>query len=224
MCGRYTLSTPAEVLSEVFEVPSVPELAPRYNIAPTQEVAAVRRPEPEGPRSFALLRWGLVPGWAKDPAIGNRMINARAESVAEKPAFRGSFKDRRCLVLADGYYEWMKVGKGPKQPYHIRLAGGGPFAIAGLWARWSRGEGDPIESCTLITTDAPGRIAEIHHRMPVILKPADFDLWLDPKVSDRDRLEALLRPYPEAELDPYPVSTYVNSPANQGSACIRPLE
>jgi len=226
MCGRYTLTTPGELIADVFDLAETPEVQPRYNVAPTQEVAAVRRDEADAPRRFVLLRWGLVPHWADDPAIGNRMINARSESVAEKPAFRTSFKRKRCLVLADGFYEWQKVAGGKKQPWYFRLASGDPFAFAGLWAFWDKGGPDqdrePIESCTLLTTDANPLVRKVHPRMPVILDPEDHDLWLDPAVDDRERLEAVLDAFDPAKMIAFPVSTRVNSPANDDPSVIEP--
>lgn len=222
MCGRYTLTTPGEVIAEIFDLPEAPEVSARYNVAPTQEVAAIRADEETGERRFATLRWGLVPHWAKDPSIGNRMINARSESVAEKPAFRSSFKKKRCLVLADGFYEWQKVADGKKQPWYFRLESGDPFAFAGLWASWSRGDDDRLETCTLLTTDANALVKKAHHRMPVILSPEDLDLWLDPQVTDREPLEALLDPFDPARMIAFPVSTRVNSPANDDPSVIEP--
>lgn len=223
MCGRYTLTTPGEVIAEIFDLSEEPEVAARYNVAPTQEVAAIRADEESGERRFVTLRWGLVPHWADDPSIGNRMINARAESVADKPAFRASFKKKRCLVVADGFYEWQKVAGGKKQPWYFRLESGEPFAFAGLWASWNRGENGPLETCTLLTTDANGLVKKAHHRMPVILAPEDVDLWLDPKATDREPLEEILRPYDPSKMIAFPVSTRVNSPANEDPSVIQPL-
>lgn len=229
MCGRYTLSTPGEVIAELFDLAEAPEVEPRYNVAPTQEVAAIRLDEAGAPRRFVRLRWGLVPHWADDPAIGNRMINARAESAAEKPAFRTSFKRKRCLVLADGFYEWQKVPEGPKQPWYYRLKSGEPFAFAGLWARWrprggeGGGDGEPIESCTILTTDANELVRRVHPRMPVILDPTALDLWLDPSVSERERLESALGPFEPSRMVAYPVSRRVNSPANDDPSIVEPL-
>ncbi len=221
MCGRFTLRTPANLLVERFMLDSTPDLAPRYNIAPTQDVAVVRA-TPEAGRQLALLRWGLIPSWAKDPKIGNRMINARGESVAEKPSFRSAFKRRRCLVLADGYYEWRKIGKA-KQPYWIRMQDERPFGLAGLWETW-RGGDDIVESCTIITTSANELTKQIHDRMPVILDDGDYELWLDPSVQDRQLVEPLLRPYDDGEMTFDPVSTVVNSPKNDRAECIEPVD
>lgn len=227
MCGRYTLTTPGEVIAEIFELPEAPEVTARYNVAPTQEVAAIRSDEECGGRQLVHLRWGLVPHWADDPAIGNRMINARAESVADKPAFRTSFQKKRCLVLADGFYEWQKLAGGKKQPWYFRLASGAPFAFAGLWASWHEqapgSDRAPLETCTVLTTDANALVAKSHHRMPVILAPEDLDLWLDPRVRDRERLEAALGPFDPDRMIAFPVSTRVNTPANDDPSVIEPL-
>ncbi len=222
MCGRYMITSTREAIRRVFNVPTLVELAPRYNVAPTQNVPVVRLQE--GERELSMLRWGLIPSWAKDPEIGNRMINARAESVAEKPSFRVAFRRRRCLVVADGFYEWQKRPHGPKQPYCIRLANGGPFGLAGLWEYWKDPiEGDPVESCTIVTTMANELLAPIHERMPVIIDRGDFNAWLDcsgnPAIA-----QALLAPYPVEPLSAYPISTRINNVKNDDPACIEPLE
>jgi putative SOS response-associated peptidase YedK len=222
MCGRYTLSTPGDLIAELFDLTEVPEVGARYNVAPTQEVAAVRVDDEGGPRRLVHLRWGLIPHWADDPGIGNRMINARSETAAEKPAFRSSVKRRRCLILADGFYEWKKVAGGKKQPWYFRLESGDPFGFAGLWASWGKGE-EEIESCTILTTDANELVHKVHPRMPVILEPEGHDLWLDPSVSDRQRLETVLGPYDPRAMIAYPVSTRVNSPANDEPSIIDPV-
>lgn len=221
MCGRYTLSQPGDILNQL----GVPEeeqieLTPNYNIAPTQDVAVVRA-DKEGHRHLALLRWGLIPYWAKDEKIGNQMINARGESVAEKPSFKNALKRRRCLVLADGFYEWQRQGK-VKQPFHIHLEGHAPFVIAGLWERWEKGP-EPIESCTLITTSANSKVAELHDRMPVILGGEARDLWLDESIQDAELLTAVLKPYPPETIAFTPVSRLVNSPRNNSPECLRPM-
>ena len=222
MCGRYTLTSSGDAVAEAFDLAAVPELAPRFNIAPTQEVAAVRLPEGGGGRTLDLLRWGLIPFWAKDPGIGNKMINARSETVAEKPAFKNAFKRRRCLVPADGFYEWRKELEGPKQPFFIHLRRGGPFAIAGLWEHWEGPDG-VIDSCTLLTTSPNQLMEPLHDRMPVILHREDFDLWLDPAVRDPERLTHLLAPYPAEEMEAWPVSRFVNRPGNDSPRCIEVL-
>jgi len=218
MCGRYTLATPVNVLVEQFEIDEYPSsITSSYNIAPTQEVPAVIAEEEK--RKLEMLRWGLVPAWADDPGIGNRMINARSETVAEKPSFRQAFKQRRCLVLSDGFYEWQQTSDG-KQPYYIHMKDGSPFAFAGLWESWRNGE--EIRSCTIITTEANELVGEIHNRMPVILPAGDYDLWLDPELEEREALTSLLGPYPSGDMEAYPVSRRVNRPSNNTPECIEP--
>lgn len=222
MCGRYNLRTTASEFAEFFAVHVAPEQEPlllRYNIAPTQDVLAVRM-GPEG-RETAALRWGLIPSWADDPKIGNRMINARADGVASKPSFRAAFKRRRCLIPASGFYEWQARDRR-KQPFHIAPDGGGLMAFAGLWEHWARNGELPIESCTIITTDANRALSSLHDRMPVILTPAEYDDWLA-ESTPRDRLERLLRPAPEDFLDFVPVSTAVNNVRHTGPDCVTPL-
>ena len=219
MCGRYAFFSPAEAVKRVFALDDVPALEPRYNVAPTQDVPTVRAGE-EGARAFALLHWGLVPKWAKEKAIGNRMINARAETLAEKPSFRDAFRKRRCLVLADGWYEW-QVAPGGKQPWFIRMKDARPFAFAGLWERWrDPASGMPLESCTIVTTDAAESIRKIHERMPVVLADADQDRWLDTAFSDTDKLSELLRPFDPKLLEAWKVGREVNAPKNQGPELI----
>lgn len=221
MCGRFTLRTPAADLARLFHLP-VPELPPRYNIAPTQDVAAIRSDARGEHREFALLRWGLVPFWADDPKIGYKTINARAETVAVKPAFRSAFSKRRCLILADGFYEWEQAAQG-KQPYLIHRQDDRPFAMAGLWEHWEKGE-RLIESCTIIVTEANDLLAPIHDRMPVIVSPDDYDLWLDPASGDRGKLQQLLQPADSRGWERYPVSTVVNNARHETADCIRPVE
>ncbi len=218
MCGRYTLASPTERLAEEFGVDaSSVELAPNYNVAPTQGVAAVL--EEGGQRRLEVLRWGLIPPWANDPGIGSRMINARSETAPGKPSFRRAFRERRCLIPADGFYEWQRTN-GAKQPYYIHMEDGRPFAFAGLWESWSKGEGE-IRTCTILTTGANALVGEVHDRMPVILAHDAYDVWLDP-ASERDELTGLLAPYPEDEMEAYPVSRFVNSPSNNDPRCIEP--
>jgi putative SOS response-associated peptidase YedK len=218
VCGRFTLTTPPELIAEHFGLDDVPPLGPRYNIAPTQPVPVVRKTA-QG-RRLEMLRWGLVPSWAGDPSIGNRLINARAETVADKPSFRSAYRRRRCLVVADGFFEWKRVGVR-KQPMYIRLRDQAPFAFAGLWESWHRDQPDAVESCTLITTGPNALLATIHDRMPVILHPDDYARWLDPGAGDPARL---LRPYPAAEMTAHPVSRRVNSPANDDPACVEAID
>ncbi len=221
MCGRYSLTSPLQAIRALFGFPEQPNLAARYNIAPTQDVASVRLGD-DGARHFAWLRWGLIPFWAKDPSIGNKMINARAESIAEKPAFRAAFKRRRCLIAADGFYEWKKTPDG-KQPYRIHRKDGQAFGFAGLWESWGpRDSETPIESCTIITTAANAVLAPLHHRMPVILDPENFGLWLDPATPAAE-LSTLLRPAPDALLTHLAVSRRVNNVANDDPSVIEPI-
>ena len=222
MCGRFTLGASATDLASQFELADLPAWTPHYNIAPTQEVLAVVKMADTTERQARLLRWGLVPLWAQGPAVGSRMINARAETVATKPAFRRAFQERRCLLLADGFYEWKKEGRH-KKPFHIRLRDGRPFAFAGLWERWVPPDGQPMDSCTIITTVANDLIRPLHVRMPVILAADEYDLWLDLGVREPERLQPLLRPYPSSEMMATPVSIQVNSPANDMPDCIEPL-
>lgn len=222
MCGRYTLSAPSDVIAELFDVEPVP-MSPRYNVAPTQEAPVVRVEDPEAGRELALLRWGLVPFWAKDPSIGNRMINARSETASEKNAFRNSFKKRRCLVVADGFYEWKKE-QGGKQPYWIHLSEAKPFAMAGLWSRWDKDGEAPLETFTILTTDAHPKIAGVHDRMPVVLRKDAYEAWLDPELQDKDELNALLTAESGEWLEFYPVSREVNSPSNDRPDLIESLE
>lgn len=220
MCGRFTLRTPANAIATLFDLEHVSELRPRYNVAPSQPIAAVRQNRSRQ-REFVMLHWGLIPFWADDPKIGYRTINARAETVATKPSFRAAFKKRRCLVIADGYFEWKKRD-GKKQPYFFHMNDDRPFAFAGLWEHWE-GDDGTIESCTILVTEANARQKPIHDRMPVILSPQDYDAWLDPDV-DGKRVEPLLRPYPHDDLDTYPVSTTVNKPQNDVEECVQPAE
>lgn len=227
MCGRYNLRTPVSKLIELFAALPHPALdtdsiGPRFNIAPTQNVLAIR--EEAKTRQLVDLHWGLIPFWAKDPAIGNRMINARGETVASKPSFRAAFRRRRCLVLADGFYEWKKTGGRTKQPYHITSQDEEPLAFAGLWESWKDQQDEHIESCTIITTSPNSLMSELHDRMPVILDEADFDTWLDPANEETESLQTLIRPCPEDRLRVYPISTFVNRPQNDTPECIQPLE
>ena len=219
MCARFQFAPPEDWVEE-FGLTDAPVVAPRYNIAPTQDVLAVRRRR-AGDRQARLFRWGLVPSWADDPAMGNRLINARAESVASRPAFRESFLQRRCLVPASGFYEWKKFGRA-REPWLIRLKGGATFAFAGVWDRWSRGEGSAIESCSLITTSANPLVAPIHGRMPVLIDRAAYDAWLDPRATEDD-LRTLLAPFPAERMETFPVSPRVNSTAVDDADLTRPV-
>ena len=222
MCGRFTLRAPTSAIVDHFALlGEVPLLTPRYNIAPTQPVAVVRLDgRAAAPRrELTALQWGLIPHWAKDPSIGARMINARAETVAEKPAYKAAFRRRRCLVPADGFYEWRKDGNR-KQPYFISLHDDRLFAFAGLWESWEGADHSHIESCTLLTTEPNEVIRPIHDRMPVILSRNAYDLWLDPAVQDAARLTPLLCPCLADVMQARAVGTLVNSPRNDSPACI----
>lgn len=218
MCGRFALIVDASVLADVFDVDPPRELAPRFNIAPTQMIPIIRTGSGK-PRECAMVRWGLIPSWAKDEKTGARMINARGETVAEKPSFRSAVNDRRCLIPASGFYEWVTTQSG-KQPHYIHFEDGRPFAFAGLWERWSKGEGGPLDTCTIITTKPNERIADLHDRMPVILPPERYDEWLRCEPLAADRLRDILVPHPAEGMDVYPVSTYVNKPAHDDPRCI----
>ena len=222
MCGRFTLRSPAEAVAELFELADVPDISPRWNVAPTQDVPVVRVTSEDADRRCEMLRWGLIPFWADDPSIGARLINARAETVSSKPAFRSAFRQRRCLIIADGFYEWQKLERR-KQPHYVHLRGLGPFGLAGLWERWEGTDADPVDSCTIITTGPNEVIAPLHDRMPVIVHPKDYAEWLDTGTRQVSRLHALLRPYPAKEMAAYPVSTRVNNPSNDVAECVEPL-
>jgi putative SOS response-associated peptidase YedK len=220
MCGRFTLKTPAAEIARQLELPFAGELAPRFNIAPSQLVAAVRGGEGVVGREVAMLVWGLIPPWTKDPSIGARPINARAETAPRLPTFRHAFLHRRCLVVADGFYEWRRVGRR-KQPFYIRLQNGAPFAMAGLWERWQPGP-QQVDSCTILTTTANSLVAALHNRMPVILQPADYDRWLDPRVTSPEAIEPLLAPYPSQAMETVAVSDWVNVASHEGPRCLAP--
>ncbi|MEX2492732.1 MAG: SOS response-associated peptidase [Nitrospirales bacterium] len=221
MCGRFTRKESLQHLAELLGLPTPPPLAPRYNIAPSQLVACVRTNAEAKDREWVELKWGLVPSWAKDPSIGNKLINARGETVSEKPSFRHAFKQQRCLVLADGFYEWKREGK-TKQPYYIRLKDQGLFAFAGLWERWEK-QDPALESCSLITIHANSLMEPIHHRMPVILPESAYSSWLDPKLHNAVYLSGLLEPFDADKMEDYPVSTIVNNPRNDQPDCVKPL-
>lgn len=223
MCGRFTLTADLKAVSERFGAsePAGPEKPrTRFNIAPTQGVIVVNN---EGRRQLRQMRWGLIPSWAKDAAIGNKLINARAETLAEKPSFSEALRKRRCIIPADGFYEWEKVGK-TKQPIRIVLKSREPFALAGLWDVWETSEGDQIHSCTIITTAANELIRPIHDRMPVILTRENEAVWLDPKIQNPAILLPLLKPYPAELMEIYPVSPEVNSPAVDRPEYIEPIK
>jgi putative SOS response-associated peptidase YedK len=227
MCGRYTLRTPLSILAKQFQFDleaAMGDVKPRYNIAPTQTVLAVRQLEQGSKRELAKLYWGLVPSWAKDSKMAYGTINARGDTVATKPTFRSAFKKRRCLVLADGYYEWKTEGK-KKQPFLFEVDGGKPFALAGLWEWWkdpAKPDGPSLESCALITTDPNEVGAKVHDRMPVILDERHYDAWLDPTNDDAAKLQKLLVTFPAKRMTARAVSTVVNNARNEGEACVAP--
>ncbi len=221
MCGRYSLTTPLEAMRQVFGFDGGTNLAPRYNIAPTQTAPVIRADESSASgRVLAEARWGLIPSWAKDGAIGNRMINARAETVADKPSFRSAYRHRRCLVPADGFYEWQKLPTGGKQPYRIAAEDETPFTFAGLFERWVDPEGDIVESFTILTTEANALLGPIHSRMPVILEGDARTRWL---AAGEDDVSDLLVPHSGEGFRAYAVGRHVNSPKNDDPDCFRPL-
>ena len=232
MCGRFAFYSPAEATAALFNASGTVDLKPRYNIAPTQQIAVVRNRVDEPGRELAAIKWGLVPFWAKDPSIGNRMINARAETVAEKPAFRAAYRRRRCLVLADGFYEWKRVeGHKRKQPMYLTSIDGAPLAFAGVWDVWKDRNcldeaGEPLElySCTIITGEPNERVAEVHDRMPVMLPPDVWDTWLDRDNHDVDALQELLVPAPAELIQLRMVSTDVNNVRNNNPSLIDEAE
>jgi putative SOS response-associated peptidase YedK len=219
MCGRYRLSA-VERIEERFEAEQTSELHPRYNIAPSQPVPIIR--QEDGRRSIAVVRWGLVPFWAKDVSIGYKMINARSETVMEKPAFRNCFRTRRCLVPADGFYEWSKLQR-EKRPFHLGMADDSIFAFAGLWDSWKTPDGSPLESCTILTTTPNSLVADLHNRMPVILPREQYEAWLTPQPCDIATLGALLLPFDASLMKRYEVGSFVNNPKNESPDCMMPV-
>jgi putative SOS response-associated peptidase YedK len=223
MCGRFTLTADPNQLRQAFPWLNIPDerLKPRYNVAPTQPIAVVAN---DGKNQLDYYVWGLIPFWAKDPSIGNRMINARSETIAEKASFRAAFRRRRCLVLADGFYEWKSEPKSKsKTPMYIKMKNDSPFVFAGLWENWNSPDGSNILSCTIITTRPNDMLLSIHNRMPVILPEKAYPIWLDPGEPDQSHLLSLLEPYPDQEMTAYPVSRLVNNPANDSADCIIPF-
>jgi putative SOS response-associated peptidase YedK len=221
MCGRFTLTVdPAELQDAYPGTEFPPQFAPRFNIAPSQPVLAIPN---DGQNRADFFVWGLIPSWAKDPAIGNRLINARGETLAEKPSFRGGYKYKRCLVLADGFYEWKtQPGTKVKIPHFIHMKDRQPFAFAGLWDEWNSPDGSQIRSCTIVTTEPNELMTSIHNRMPVILPSNAYAQWIDPAVRTPESLGALIKAYPAGEMAAYPVSTLVNNPKNDQAECVVP--
>lgn len=223
MCGRFALDDDGTAVQAQFDLAEKPHLAPRYNIAPTQPIAAVGQ-RADGTRGLTHFHWGLIPSWAKDPSIGSRMINARAETVAEKPSFRAAYQRRRCLVPMSGFFEWQKQADGRKQPQYIYPADGEVlFGVAGLWERWQSEDGSEILSCTLLTTTPNELIAPLHDRMPLILSPADYGVWLDGSAAPTAVSNLLLRSYDPTQMAYHPVSLTVNNPRHDDPLCIQPL-
>ncbi|MGB8700184.1 MAG: SOS response-associated peptidase [Thermosynechococcaceae cyanobacterium] len=218
MCGRFTLAKSPERVASAFNLGAVPHFPPRYNIAPSQPVGVIVLRNDSTMPEFRLMRWGLIPAWAKDPAIGANLINARSETVAEKPSFRSAFKYRRCLIPTDGFYEWQKLARGMKQPFYFSMADNALFAFAGLWESWN-----DIETCTILTTSANSLLQTVHDRMPVILQPDHYARWLDPHIHDSRQLAELLKPFPDKAMQAVPVSTRVNSAKVDDALCIEPL-
>lgn len=218
MCGRYSITSPLDAINNLFQTDSGINLAPSYNVAPTHEVPTVRADGDK--RTLTKARWGLIPSWAKEASIGSRMINARAETVSEKPAFRSAFQNRRCILPANGFYEWTRAGDDTKQPWLIGLANQALFGFAGLWESWDDPAGATVESCSILTTDAAADITQIHHRMPVILDPSEFECWLGAPANDA---RALLRPHP-GPFAFHTVSKRVNSVANDDASLVEEVE
>ncbi|MDP2208536.1 MAG: SOS response-associated peptidase [Bacteroidota bacterium] len=220
MCGRFSLKSTFQAIEDEFSIEeSEIEILPRYNIAPTQDVSAIVN---DGQMRLVSFRWGLIPSWAKDPTIGNKMINARAETLTQKVSFKNALKKRRCLIIADGFYEWKKAGS-EKKPMFIFFKNEKPFAFAGLWESWKTPEGKFIRTCTIITTTPNELISPIHNRMPVILRKEYRSYWLEPYNSDETKLVELLKPYPPEEMAAYEVSKHVNSPKNDSPLCCEPI-
>ena len=220
MCGRYAITTAPEAIRNLFRYIERPNFPPRFNIAPTQPIPVVRLND--GRRQFVLMRWGLLPSWARDPGSFAVLFNARGESVRDKPAFRNAIKRRRCLVPADGFYEWKAEGAG-KQPYYIRPISGAPLAFAGLWETWTGPNGEELDTVAIVTTEANRTLRDLHDRMPVIVPPDAFDLWLDTRAVDDVAACALIRPAPDDLLEVWPVSTRVNRAANDEPKLIEPV-
>ncbi|MGE0652906.1 MAG: SOS response-associated peptidase [Alphaproteobacteria bacterium] len=223
MCGRYSVTLPPEAMAKLFRaIGALPNFPPRYNAAPGQPLPVIRR-APDGRRELTLARWGLIPSWSKGPDSRYSMINARADTVAEKPAYRGPFRHRRCLVPADGFYEWREAGKGGKQPYYFSLKSRETFAFAALWDRWVSAQGDEVDSFAIIVTDANACVAPVHDRMPVILPPDAYAVWLGEEEAAASRLTALLGPAPAESMQAWTVSRDVNRPANDRPDLIAPF-
>jgi putative SOS response-associated peptidase YedK len=224
MCGRYKLSRRKQVVEEYFDATSdEPDWNPRYNVAPTQSVPVIRQHPKEPIRELSLMRWGLIPSWSRDSSGAARMINARAETAATKPAFRDALKSRRCLIPADGFYEWSRMEK-TKQPYCFEVGEGEVFAFAGIWDRWRNPNGDSVDTCSILTTTPNAVTAAVHDRMPVILDPDGYELWLDPGMTNVAAASDLLKPCDARRMRSYPVSSRINHVANDDEACSAPVQ
>lgn len=221
MCGRYRLTAKERYLRDHFGLDDDPSWTPRWNIAPTQPVAVVRQDAKRPHRNFSLVRWGLIPYWAKDPSVGFKTINAQSETAAEKPAFREAMRRRRCLVPADGFYEWQKISAKEKQPYNFGMIDDSVFAFAGLWESWRSPADEAIETCTILTTKPNALVAGVHDRMPAVLMPENYDLWLDPGITEPSRVMECLTPIDARLMKKYPVSTRVNRAENDDPECAR---
>jgi putative SOS response-associated peptidase YedK len=219
MCGRYCITTAPEAIRALFRYPDRPNFPPRYNVAPTQPVPIVRIEE--GERRFALVRWGLIPGWVKDPKGFSLVINARGEGVNDKPAFRNAMKRRRCLFPADGFYEWKEEG-GRRRAFHARPTAGGPIAFAGLWETWTGPNGEEMETAAIVTTQANRTMGQVHHRAPVIVPPTAFDFWLDCRNVDELSASSLFTPAPESLMEVYEISPAVNKVVNDSAELLQP--
>jgi putative SOS response-associated peptidase YedK len=223
MCGRYRLTAKERYLRDHFGLDEDPTWTPRWNIAPTQLVPVVRQKSVSSKRSFDLVRWGLIPSWAKDPSIATKTINAMSETAADKPAFRDALRLRRCLIPADSFYEWLPIGSKHRQPFSVGMADHSVFAFAGLWESWVREKGDVIETCTILTTTPNALVADDHRRMPAILKRDDYELWLDPSTKNPSAVSGCLEPFDAALMKKYPVSTRVNRPENDDHECAQEI-
>jgi len=224
MCGRYRLSRRKQIIEEHFDsISGEEDWSPRYNVAPTQPIPVIRQNPKEPIRQLSLMRWGLIPSWAKDSSGAASMINARSETASTKPAFRDAMKSRRCLIPADGFYEWMRTGK-TKQPYCFEVGEGALFAFGGLWDRWKDPSGNWVKSCSILTTTPNAVTSAVHDRMPVILDPDSYDLWLDPGMQNVAAVDELLKPYDARLMRCFPISTRINSVVNDDAACSAPVE
>jgi putative SOS response-associated peptidase YedK len=223
MCGRYRLTAKERYLRDHFGLDEDPSWIPRWNIAPTQFVPVVRQKSAGSRRTFDLVRWGLIPYWAKDPSIATKTINAISESAADKPAFRDALRFRRCLIPADAFYEWQSIGLKQKQPFSIGMADDSTFAFAGLWESWTDPNGEAVETCTILTTTPNALVADVHRRMPAILKRRDYEQWLDPGIRNASVVSLCLEPFDAAMMKKYPVSTRVNRPENDDHECAQEI-